>query len=98
MEEKIVQNKIHAAVFCSPHNPTGRVWERWEIEKAMEIYQKHDVYVISDEIWSDLTLPGYQHIPHSLCPRMQKTEPLRFTLRPRHLIWAGLIGSYHIHL
>ncbi len=87
MEEKIVQNKIHAAVFCSPHNPTGRVWERWEIEKAMEIYQKHDVYVISDEIWSDLTLPGYQHIRHSLCPRMQKTEPLRFTLRPRHLIW-----------
>ena len=58
-----MQNKIHAAVFCSPHNPTGRVWERWEIEKAMEIYQKHDVYVISDEIWSDLTLPGYQHIP-----------------------------------
>ena len=40
MEEKIVKNKIHAAVFCSPHNPTGRVWERWEIEKAMEIYKK----------------------------------------------------------
>ena len=37
MEEKIVSNHIHAAIFCSPHNPTGRVWERWELERAMEI-------------------------------------------------------------
>ena len=46
MEKKIVENKIHATVFCSPHNPCGRVWERWEIEKAMEIYKKHDVFVV----------------------------------------------------
>lgn len=39
MEKKIVKNRIHAAVFCSPHNPCGRVWERWEIEKAMELYK-----------------------------------------------------------
>ena len=50
MEKKIVDNKIHTAIFCSPHNLSGRVWERWEIEKAMEIYEKHDVYVIADEI------------------------------------------------
>ena len=32
---------IHAAVSCcSPHNPCGRVWERWELEKAMELYNK----------------------------------------------------------
>ena len=29
MEKKITENKIHAAVFCSPHNPSGRVWEEW---------------------------------------------------------------------
>ena len=33
MEKKLAENNIHAAIFCSPHNPTGRVWERWEIEK-----------------------------------------------------------------
>lgn len=38
MEKKIVANHIHTALFCSPHNPTGRVWERWELEKAMEIF------------------------------------------------------------
>lgn len=63
MEQKIVENKIHAAVFCSPHNPCGRVWERWELEQAMALFKKHDVYVISDEIWSDIILTGHKHIP-----------------------------------
>ena len=63
MDAKLKANHIHVAVFCSPHNPCGRVWERWEIEKAMEVYKANDCIVISDEIWSDLTLDGHQHIP-----------------------------------
>ena len=38
MEKKILEHKIHAAIFCSPHNPCGRVWEKWEVEQAMELY------------------------------------------------------------
>ena len=57
MEKKLRDNRIHAAVFCSPHNPCGRVWERWELEQAMELFRKYDVYVISDEIWSEHTVP-----------------------------------------
>ena len=60
MEYKLAQNHIHAAVFCSPHNPCGRVWERDEIERAMDIYRQHDCVVISDEIWSDIIRPGTQ--------------------------------------
>ena len=63
MEEKIVKNKVHAAVFCSPHNPSGRVWEKWELEKFSELCEKYDVEVVSDEIWSDIIMPGYKHIP-----------------------------------
>ena len=48
MEKKIVANHIHTALFCSPHNPTGRVWERWELEKAMEVYEANQCLVISD--------------------------------------------------
>ena len=50
MDAKIKENNIHVAVFCSPHNPCGRVWEREELEKAMEVYKANDVIVISDEI------------------------------------------------
>lgn len=42
MEKKIVENSIHAAVFCTPHNPCGRVWERQEVEQFMELCKKHD--------------------------------------------------------
>ena len=63
MEKKIVEYKIHAAVFCSPYNPVGRVWTRDEIERAMEIFKRHNVFVVSDEIWSDIITLGHKHIP-----------------------------------
>ena len=66
MEKHLKEEKIHAAIMCNPHNPCGRVWERWELEKAMELYKKYDVYVVSDEIWSDIILSGNKHIPRKL--------------------------------
>ena len=35
MDAKLKEHNIHPAIFCSPHNPAGRVWERWELEKAI---------------------------------------------------------------
>ena len=96
MEEKIVNNRIHAAIFCSPHNPTGRVWERWEIEKAMELYKKHDVYVVSDEIWSDIILFGGKHIPTQSVSEDAKQRTVALYAPSKTFNLAGLIGSYHI--
>ena len=96
MEKKIVENKIHAAIFCSPHNPTGRVWERWEIEKAMELYKKHDVFVISDEIWSDIILSGNKHIPTQSVSEDAKQRTLAMYAPSKTFNLAGLVGSYHI--
>ena len=96
MEKKIVENKIHAAIFCSPHNPTGRVWERWEIEQAMELYRKHDVMVISDEIWSDIIRPGYQHIPTQSVSEDAKMRTVAMYAPSKTFSLAGLVGSYHI--
>ena len=96
MEEKIVKNKIHATIFCSPHNPTGRVWERWEIERAMELFRRHDVYVISDEIWSDLTLYGNQHIPTQSVSEDAKNRTVSLYAPSKTFNLAGLTGSYHI--
>jgi len=96
MEKKIVENKIHTAIFCSPHNPTGRVWEKWEVEKAMELYKKHDVMVISDEIWSDLTLVGQKHTPTQSVSEDAKKRTIAFYAPSKTFNLAGLIGSYHI--
>ena len=96
MEKKIVENKIHAAIFCSPHNPTGRVWERWEIEQAMELYKKHDVFVISDEIWSDIILQGHKHTPTQSVSEDAKMRTLAMYAPSKTFNLAGLVGSYHI--
>ena len=96
MEKRIVENKIHCAIFCSPHNPCGRVWERWEIEQAMELYKKYDVFVISDEIWSDLILDGYKHIPTQSVSEDAKMRTVAMYAPSKTFNLAGLVGSYSI--
>lgn len=45
-------------LFCNPHNPTGRVWTRQEMEKVAALCKKYDVFVASDEVHCDITLFG----------------------------------------
>ena len=96
MEKKMVDEHIHAAIFCSPHNPCGRVWERWEIERFMELCAKHGVYVISDEIWSDITLEGHRHIPTQSVSEDARTRTVALYAPSKTFNLAGLVGSYHI--
>lgn len=96
MEQKIRDEKIHAAVFCSPHNPCGRVWEKEEIEAAMTLYKKYDVMVISDEIWSDILLAGRRHIPTQSVSEDAKNRTVALYAPSKTFNLAGLIGSYHI--
>lgn len=96
MEKKVKEQKIHAAIMCSPHNPTGRVWERWELEKAMKIYEENDVYVVSDEIWSDIILYGNKHIPTQMVSEDAKKRTIALYAPSKTFNLAGLVGSYHI--
>ena len=96
MERKIKENKIHAAVFCSPHNPCGRVWERWELERAMQIFRDNDVYVVSDEIWSDIVLNGHKHIPTINVSEDARRRTVALYAPSKTFNLAGLVGSYHI--
>ncbi len=96
MEAKIRKYHIHTTIFCSPHNPTGRVWTREELEAAYALFRKYDVYVISDEIWSDLTLEGYQHIPLQSVSEDARRRTAAFYAPSKTFNLAGLVGSYHI--
>jgi cystathionine beta-lyase len=96
MDKKIKAHKIHTAIFCNPHNPCGRVWEKWEIEKAMEVYKNNDCIVISDEIWSDLILEGNKHIPVQSVSEDARKRTIALYAPSKTFNLAGLIGSYHI--
>ena len=96
MERRIVSEHIHAAVFCSPHNPCGRVWERWEVERYMELMKKHGVYVVSDEIWSDIILAGNKHVPTQSVSEDARQRTVALYAPSKTFNLAGLVGSYHV--
>ena len=96
MEKHLKEEHIHAAILCSPHNPCGRVWERWELEQAMALFQKYDVFVVSDEIWSDIILGKNKHIPTQSISEDARQRTAAMYAPSKTFNLAGLIGSYHI--
>ena len=65
-ERKIAENRVKVFLLCSPHNPSGRVWEEYELRRMMDICRKHGVYVVSDEIHQDIVIGGHKHIPTAM--------------------------------
>lgn len=63
LEEKAKNPKAKIMLFCSPHNPVGRVWKTEELKKVVVICKKNNLWLISDEIHSDLIRKGNQHTP-----------------------------------
>ena len=96
LERKIIKNRVHAAIFCNPHNPCGRVWTPEEIRKAMDIFERHEVWVVSDEIWSDLLLNGSRHTPVQSVSDYARSHTAAFYAPSKTFNLAGLVGSYHI--
>lgn len=62
-EAKCVDEKTTVFLLCNPHNPTGRVWTRKELERMRDICHQHHVRIVSDEIHCELIMPGYQFCP-----------------------------------
>lgn len=62
-EQKCADEKTTVFLLCSPHNPTGRVWTKEELEKMNDICLKYNVKVVSDEIHCELTMPGQRFLP-----------------------------------
>lgn len=60
-ERKAADENTKMLILCSPHNPCGRVWTSEELSRIAQICLKYNVLVVSDEIHSDLIMPGYTH-------------------------------------
>lgn len=50
-------------ILCSPHNPSGKVFGKEELNRIVELAKQYDVYLVSDEIHADLVYPGATHTP-----------------------------------
>lgn len=63
IEKKVSDEKLTLAIFCNPHNPTGRIWNEEELRRFADICLENGVMIISDEIHCDLLRVGNKHIP-----------------------------------
>ena len=62
-ESRCADEKCTVFLLCNPHNPTGRVWTREELEHMNDICMRHHVKVVSDEIHCELVMPGHRFQP-----------------------------------
>ena len=63
LEHRCAEEKATVLLLCNPHNPTGRVWSKEELERINDICLRHGVKVVSDEIHCELVMPGHRYQP-----------------------------------
>ncbi|MQB86037.1 cysteine desulfurase, partial [Lactobacillus reuteri] len=96
LERDIVDNDVNLYVFCSPHNPGGRVWTKEELTMVADLCQKHGVLLVSDEIHQDLALYGNKHISLNTISNAYKDFTLVLSSATKTFNIAGTKNSFTI--
>lgn len=92
LEQKL-KTGVRLLIFCSPHNPVGRVWTRGELHTLGELCMKHDVLIVSDEVHCDLVLFGHRHIPFASLSERFAAQSITCTAPSKTFNLAGLQAS-----
>ncbi len=85
-----------ALILCNPHNPGGRVWQVEELQRIAAICKENHVFVISDEIHADLTLPPYKHHSFATVSEDAARISLTFMAPSKAFNMPGLGSSYAV--
>ncbi len=94
LEKQLKEAKIF--ILCNPHNPVGRAWNYEELKKMGELCIKHKVTILSDDIHSDLILPGYKHIPIASISEEIAQQTITYMAPSKTFNLAGLATSFAI--
>jgi cystathionine beta-lyase len=92
-EEKASDEKVKIFILCNPHNPVGRVWSKYELERLGEICLKHNVIVLVDEIHRDLVYKENKHIPFASISKSFLMNSITCTAPSKTFNIAGLKAS-----
>lgn len=90
---KKIDSTTKAMLFCHPHNPVGRVWNREELMELAKICVENNIVMISDEIHSDLIFDGYKHIPYAMLGKEMEQQSITCIAPSKTFNVAGLATS-----
>ena len=92
-EEKCADEKTTVFLLCNPHNPTGRVWTREELERMNDICLKYNVKVVSDEIHCELMMPGNKFQPFAAVSESCRQNSVILNSPSKSFNIAGLMAA-----
>ncbi|MDO5664276.1 MAG: PatB family C-S lyase [Bacteroidia bacterium] len=96
LKKIIAENDCKMLIFCSPHNPVGRVWNKDELKQLAEICYNNNILVISDEIHSDLILSGSKHLPFATVSEKARENSITLMAPSKTFNIAGIVSSFAI--
>jgi aminotransferase len=85
-------DRTRAIVVNSPNNPTGKVFERGELEAIASLCQRHDAIAITDEIYEHITYDGARHVPIATLPGMQDRTVTISALSKTYAVTGWRVG------
>ena len=91
--EKVVDERTRMLVLCSPHNPTGRVWDRESLLRLADICLRRRIVVVSDEIHGDLVMEGFRHVPFASLSEEAAAHSVTLLSATKTFNLAGMGGS-----
>ena len=92
--EASMTGKERILLFCSPHNPGGKVWSVADLVKIAEFCQKHDLIIISDEIHNDLVIGSKKHVTFPIAvPEILNRLVVLVSSSKTFNIAGGLMGN-----
>lgn len=92
----ITEQECKMLIFCSPHNPVGRVWKKEELEELAEICYDNNILVVSDEIHADFTFNGHKHLPFATVSEKARENSITLMAPSKTFNIAGIVSSFAI--
>src|SRR5690554_2618211 len=94
---KIISEKdCKMLILCNPHNPGGRVWTPEELRELAQICYENNIFVVSDEIHSDMALPGFKHTPFATVSSEAEDNSITLMAPSKTFNIAGIVSSFAV--
>ncbi|MFV0472498.1 MAG: MalY/PatB family protein [Paludibacteraceae bacterium] len=94
--ERKITGRTRLFILCNPHNPGGKIWDAETMKRLAGICYKHGILVVSDEIHSDMALPGEKHVPFATVSELAEQNSITYMAPSKTFNMAGLISSSYI--